>query len=50
LEKDANMRIVLLKERELIKYLNMNVEFIKFKEFLKLKKLAEFIPLLVLYW
>lgn len=28
----------------------MNVEFIKFKEFLKLKKLAEFILLLVLYW
>jgi hypothetical protein len=50
LEKDANMPIVSLKERVFIKYLSMNVESTKFKEYLKLKKLEESIHPLASYW
>lgn len=44
------MPIVSLKERVFIKYLSMNVEFTKFKEYLKLKKLEESIHPLVSFW
>jgi hypothetical protein len=40
------MLTVSSKEKGFIRYLNMNVEFTKFREFLRLRKLGEFIHLL----
>jgi hypothetical protein len=45
------MLTVSLKEKGFIRYLNMNVEFTKFREFLRLRKLVEFIhPLASSLW